>query len=526
MTTNLSASSDERLDEAVAGVRARTIPEFPNPVVAFPNDTVRSALKGISRSPRSSRRRWLAALGAGTLVAAVMIAGIAMMNWPKDAWAQVAQAVQNQNWVRFRMKAPVIPSTDPVPEVEMWISIKRQVAAARYPGGAGFSNLESQERRRYDEKQQTIFLSDTSSFDEGEFFNLASVLKSLQANTELHQPEESRAKLLSQSRRMAKDGDRTWTEFVFHYEDSRRSPPQYSRIFRVPQGATLPDRMTDEFDHEGKTISRVMDMDYPDTGPVDLFALNVPRDTKVIGAVTPSDLKQTLDAYSVQQRTEVGAYSALMLKTVTKPDWKWVNDIHKLRHDTSEYVIEVVALESLLDLSMRIHEGTLPFPDQEADRLAWWKEKSAELKFTPFQGGIDSPDLEGYPSLGIPNEGVHATLNPQASVGPSKTVLLDIIDSKTNQLRNRHWLDPQRGLLCVRAEHHPASGYLDLAKPKGDWIAVTIVDTAEKSPTGRWCVTQVRRGIVKQSGDDLQTGMIEGAPYATTTTRYLVEFSK
>ena len=34
-------------------------------------------------------------------------------------------------------------------------------------------------------------------------------------------------------------------------------------------------------------------------------------------------------------------------------------------------------------------------------------------------------------------------------------------------------------------------------RPFGDWIDTTIVDTAEKSPKGRWYPTQVRNALLR-----------------------------
>ncbi len=529
MTTNPSRSPEELLEQGIAGFRARDIPAFPHRAMTFSQVAAPSNPQVHPGEPRISRRRWGVTLG-GLTVAAILVAATISL-WPADAWAQVVQAVKKQAWVRFRMHSPEDPKPDQPPVVELWLSSTKQVAAARHPGGMVFLDFEQQTTQRYDDKERTVYLTDSNGFEAEEIASLVAVLESFISQKELRHPETARAKLLSQSRQDVKEGVTTWTDFTFNYQDPRRTPPQYHRIFRVPAGGALPVRMTESWTHDGRTISRVMEMDYPNSGPADLYALNVPRDAKVVNAVSSQDLKSLLKAYALQQAAGFDAYSAVAFRSVVKnPNWKWINEIYKVQHDAAGYTSKICDLDPLMKLSMRVHSGEVTVPEGLNERLEWWKAQAPQLTFKPFEGDtviqVFVPDRVGYPSLGLPDDTVRATFEPHPNRGPAGTVLVTILDSKTDQIRHCYWLAPERGYLCVRQEHHPASKYLAAIPENMNWIAASIVDSTEQSPTGRWYATQVREGIVKGSSDDLPEGILEGAPYGSTTWRFLAEFPK
>lgn len=522
-----STDVDDRLERAIAGILAQPIPEFPNPPIPFP-DAIAPTVSGKEvRVVGIWRRRWIA-VGSVSLVTAVLLVAAIFSAWPKDSWAQVVKAVRKQPWVRMRMWMPDDTAHEKEPGLDIWFSPDKQIVAGRVPGSTLFVELNNQQKQRYDHVTQTIYISDSDQYDEDEFASLSAVVQSFNNQKELKQPAAARATLVSQSKQEGRNGDGSWTDFVFTFEDPRRTPAQYRRIFHVPAGEMLPTRMAEEWTYDGKTNSRVMEMDYPEFGPTDLASLDVPKEAKVVDVHSNSDLKSVLKSYAAQQTAPSEPYSALAIRTVVeKPDWKWINELYKVKSDASGYSIETNDLEELMTLCMSIHEGKTTVPDSPAERLQWWKTESGKLKFTPFGGiahiQIFVPDRVGYPQLDQPSENVHMTLERHPVVGPGGTVMITITDLKTGKIRTRYWLAADRGFLCVREEYHPASGYLP---NNNDWISTRIIDSAEKSPTGRWYATQIRQGVVKRSGDDLQHGQIDGAPSGTSTWRFVVDFDK
>jgi hypothetical protein len=523
---NEISTIDDRLDRTIAGILAQPVPDFPNPAISFPQR--RRPVVPATRFPAGgvSRRRWLA-VGSASLATAGLLSAM-FFAWPQDSWAQVVKAVRNKPWVRLRMSMPENDRVEKQRGIDIWFSPARQIIAGRIPGSTLLIELEQQRKHRYDEATQTIYISDSDTYDEDEFASLNAVLQSFQSQQELQQPKGAKAKLLSQTRQEGREGERAWTDYIFTYEDPRRTPAQYRRIFHVPTGATLPTSMAEEWTYDGKTNSRVMEMDYPEFGPLNLADLDVPKDAKVVDTHSNDDLKSVLKSYAEHQHAAVDRYSALALRTVVeKPDWKWVNEMYKVNCDSTGYTSETGDLEPLMNLSLSVHEGKVEIPESPADRLEWWKAEASKLGFTPFGGTTEiqvfAPDRVGYPELGIPNQNVQATLESKPVLGPGDAVMISVAETKSGKIKFRYWLAPSRNFMCVRLEHHPASGYLSENK---DWISTTIVDAAEKSPTGRWYATQIRQGVVKTSGDDLEFGMAAGAPYGTSTWRFLVDFEK
>ena len=527
MNDETSTSIDGRLNRTIAAILAQPIPEFPNPPISFPQ---RSRTVPAARFPAAgvSRRRWLAVGSASLATAGLLLFGLFFV-WPQDSWAQVVKAVRNKPWVRLRMSMPDNAGVDKQPDVDIWFSPDKQIVAGRVPGSTLLIELAQQRKHRYDEATRTIYISDSDTYDEDEFASLSAVLQAFQSQKELQQPQGAKAKLLSQTSQAGREGERSWTDYIFTFEDPRRTPAQYRRIFHVPAGAKLPSSMAEEWTYDGKTSSRVMEMDYPEYGPVNLADLDIPKDVKVVDTHSSNDLKSILKSYSTHQHAALDRYSALALRTVVeKPDWKWVNEMYKVSCGSTGYTSEVNDLEQLMSLGMSVHEGKVEIPESPADRLEWWKAEASKLRFTPFGGATDiqvfAPDRVGYPELGIPNQNIQATLESKPVLGPGDTVMISVADTKSAKVKYRYWLAPNRNFLCVRAEQHPPSEYL----PDNDvWISTTIVDAAEKSPTGRWYATQIRQGVVKRSGDDLEFGKIEaGAPYGISTWRFLVDFEK
>ena len=121
------------------------------------------------------------------------------------------------------------------------------------------------------------------------------------ANKQDHQHSKAKGvKLVAEASKKGGEGDARWTDYVLDYEDSRRIPPKFRRVFRVPEGAELPTTMTEEWSMDGKTTSRSYIMEYPTDGSADLNALNVPKDAKVVDTRSGDELKTLLAAYAAQ----------------------------------------------------------------------------------------------------------------------------------------------------------------------------------------------------------------------------------
>lgn len=509
-----------------------------------PNIDLRRLVPPAGTSPprRGITRRgvWSVAAAAAILVIAAVVL------WPADAWSDVVAKIRKQTWVRLTASDP---NSDA--KVQIWMSPVKRIAAARFPNSAAFLEFDLNKQQRYDPKTKSIVVADADAFDQDQFAAFAAVLESFGGRDELLKTQTGAIKIVSTSRDEKRDGDKRWTEFVFDCEDARRSPSKFRQIFHVPDVSQLPAKMIEEWTFNDKAHSRTYVIDYPATGPEVLYALDVPKDAKVIDTTSGKELKSALAEYAKAQQAPFDHYKATVVTTTQ--DWKSLCDVYRVRFDDKGYNTDAVDSEQLLRLQMTL-AGKGPNPDDVEHRVAelkklpkdadpagskllesgleraghilWWKAEVDKMGFTPH-GSADQdalhaqqsffPNLAGYPGLGFPNNGMRAILNPKPSVGPADTVMLTVQDARSGKTLWRYWLAPERGWMCMRSEMMPE-------KPE-DWMDTTIVDAAEKSPTGRWFATQIRRGRVEQSGDDLraESGV---APVATLVCRYLVEFAK
>lgn len=462
-------------------------------------------------SVRNHRARGLLPLASLACAAAAILVACVIFLSPASSWAQIANAVSGQPWIKLEMSP-----ADKQEKLEVWLSPTRRMASTRAPGSVFFMNWTENEARRYVESDRTVYLSDASVGDYSEFLWLEAVLGAFSSG---HEPQRSGVTLLSQSVRTERVGDKRWKVYVLQYEDKQRSIPRVSRSFFVPEGGRLPDKMTEEFSYNGKLISRQYQLSYPKEGPTDLAALGVPKDAKVIDTRSGDDLKSVLKKYATRQATRPEAYTATVLRT--SQNWKGLSDAYRVRFGETGYSAEVNDFELLQKFQMELFAAGTVIPAGE-EAVKWWKEQVGQITFNGLgdasaftPGQTICPDLVGFPGLGIPNDGEKATLNPKPVVGPSDTVLVAVENAQTGAAIRRYWLAPERGYLCVRSEMNDS---------KTGWIATTIVDTAEKSPRGYWYATQVRTGRVERSGDDLraEAGV---APVNTSVIRYLVEFT-
>jgi hypothetical protein len=489
--------------------------------------------KPVEIATRSARRIWLARVGGGLLVgatAAALFLGLIVLR-PASAWAQLAEAVRKQAWVHVVMKGPEGQAV-----AESWFSSVNKVAAGPTQGGTLFLDLGQNKLQRYDEKEKTIYVSEPTPLDREALVLLDTIFQAIANGKDSKKGGDAVVvKLVGQSQREIEEGDKRWTEHVLDFEHPQRTPPQFRQVFRVPAGEQLPTRMTQELVVDGKTVSRrVCDFDYPAEGPADLFAMDVPRDAKVVDLRANDSLKSLLAEFNQQRDRPLEPFSATVLESLPEFEWKEILYARRLRKDGRGLLIEQVFGEDFMNARRQVQRGELQIPDG-ADRVLWWKGEVAkmdaglshlheaghvhaeanEYNNNPLQAGYQP--LSGFAADGTSRKS-RLTLNPKPAVGPSDCVMVTAENVATGEKEQVFWFDPSRGHMIVRRESHQR------AKPS-DWIQTTIIDRAERSPKGRWYVTEYRCGQVEQSGDNLPTrrGV---APSGPTVYRILAEFDK
>jgi hypothetical protein len=211
------------------------------------------------------------------------------------------------------------------------------------------------------------------------------------------------------------------------------------------------------------------------------------------------------------------------------PDWDWkdIFDAKRLRFDRAGLNCEQLMLD-MRDLRERVYRMEVVVPD--TDRPQWWKNELAGLTgrlshtYEKANEVINNPLEIGYvPLSGFAADGSsrtsRLTFTPKPVFGPTDCLMATAENAKTGEKEQVFWFDPNRGHMIVRRENHKRA-------KSTDWIEVTVVDRAEQLPSGRWYVTEYRRGTVEHSGDDLPARAGGAALKGPTVYWVLVEFQK
>ena len=460
------------------------------------------------------RRRWLLRIGTwAAAAAAVLFLAISMLQ-PPDAWAQVAEAIRKQPWVRLSISSPVGAQ-----RIEMWFSPTKKLAAAKHPKGAHFLDLNLGEAQRYDVEETTIYKSSSTNVDHDQIEVLITLFDSFAYGGDRAKAETGSIKLLQRSRREGLEGGKRCTMHVLDFEDFRRTPSRYRQTFYVPEGQELPDKMAEELEIDGEKMVRTFVIDYPATGPESLLALDVPQDAKVVDTRSSESLKVLLAEFEKQQQMRLEPYSAVVLATYPWSGWKDIFEAYRLRGDGASAVVDQADPEQVLELRQSVWEKRVQIP-ADADKLQWWQAEVAKLPFSRSEitQAVFIPGQSGYQQIGVPSESRVATLEPKPAFGPAGCPRLTVTSAKTGEKEHVYWFDPNRGHMIVRWEQH---AHRD---PSG-WIYTMVVDQAERSPGGRWYATHVRHGHVEHSGDELPAERGAG-PVGTMVFRVFVEFDK
>ncbi len=158
-------------------------------------------------------------------------------------------------------------TSDKALQVELWTSPAKRIQAGRLPGSSLFCEMDQYKMQRFDRKENTIYVTEPQPFDMDEFVALDSILEAFASGQELKQSQAHAVRLIGQSKTKGGSGSDRWIDYVLDYEDARRNPPGFRRVFRVPEGSELPTSMTDELKWEGKAIVRTYTLDYPGDWP-------------------------------------------------------------------------------------------------------------------------------------------------------------------------------------------------------------------------------------------------------------------
>ena len=436
--------------------------------------------------------KWVGGIAASALIAFGIFT---LVSQPKlSLAAQVARAIAAEDWVR------AIESFTDGGEMETWFSTARNISA--------LSNSERVEYRDHDEgvsyeffrKDQTIYCVSESEFSPqySKWSKLVTRLPMLLADGLPDEPVTTifgegvgeRITFVGQNIAPSPDGHELEYAIQCLLDDS----PMEIVLFLDPE-TKLPLRCLMTGILEGKEMTNTIELDYPDSGPRNIYDLGVPMNAKLVNRIETDQEKFLLDAVKAGI-TNFDDYRAIMVKHRIG-DKLWWRNAH----------VEVVCRkgECFTRSYVRIFVRSKIEPDKDADMHAWW-EKQIELSEEDPNGRLMNlaigdqiwavdfndgtfekrhansylfaslrPDMLARPLMGGSSPRLEIRIDENPKTGPPGTILFELYRADGPGV-SRFWIDPERGYLVVQMEDGTDE----------EWSHQTIVEKAAKSPSGIW----------------------------------------
>jgi hypothetical protein len=488
---------------------------------------------------RASSRTRIRRIVLFSLAAASILVVLAVSLGSQDAWAQVTKSIRSKPWVRLTLHVPInFPFPEGHQPPETWLSSEKQVVARRANGAEQFIDFARQET--FEHRQDgTLWHSSARDSEIAEFKHMERLLRLVADGEQAFPLSDSPIEIVGRSQREVRDDDRRWIEFAFQCRDPRHTPDDYLVTFRVDPASRLPVEMrsTEKLAANDPAVERAYVIDYPESGPKDIYDLGVPRGVTVVDrrkAKTrdSNEIQKFLAEYQKAREKPIEPFSSYILETSPAPVISWVT---RALRSNSLSEVEEANFEQLLELNQKVSSRKLDAPQD--GRAEWWKSRLAELAFRPSPGGGQLlPDRIGYPvsldahlgGLGrslyddpVENPDCEVTLDRHPTSGPAGTVLLRIRTkpSETSLGSNDllYWIAPEFDYIALRQEIH-------FSADQQPWNnATSTIDKVEKSPGGRWYATRARLGRVEKSGDELPDHIVRPMPQTDGVKRLRIE---
>lgn len=474
--------SDE-LEAAIVAVRSVSIDDelvrrVEQRAIAMVNDDV-AVERPRSRNPSTSWTKppWLKRFALPGAMAASLLFAFAIFGLTKEgrAWAEVVEAVAATKWMRLTWQLPddlprdALPKDVAEPHLTIWISGDRTKCAAQNRWESRWDDLTKQETQRFNKKTGRLRFTKTEPFDSAEMRFLTDLLDRLQAPGKIR----SRGKLIDSSHKQVTLDGKEYTDFRFLFRYKDTTPTDEELTVRVDRSTNRPIQLL--------TNRRgVFAIDYPDVGPNDIYALDVPEDTPV------DDVRSLAKFFPAKEPQNPADYEAIALEFVVREEPKhleYLNWAYRYRKVDGVTTNELADPDKVIALAMRAYKAGRLAPKTE-EELRWFTDQIRTYAFSPADttqtnnpewqcysavGSVDSYDSAGKSSV----KGFEEALELR---GPDRTL----------------WFDPMRGMIVRRIE---------FVNKEGNPV-IEIQDVVE-GPNGNWFPTRRASGTVAKRGDDL-----------------------
>lgn len=288
------------LESATESLRETEVPDGPSQqlaastvaaIIAQTGPTTTFAPRG-----RKRRRRLVAAsvVTVATVASAVLIALLAHPS-PSVGWADVTKAIQSQKWIRGT------GALTGGRRGTMWLSPERQIWADQAEHWYRF--FDGRERAKYEYFGGAIVKSPLGEEDARRVLPIDALSQDKDA---IGPWLFGSVKIVDQERREVMEGGKKWIEFqmVLFPGEANQATLRVDPETRLPVYlfVTSPDDASQ---------SHKWEFDYPEEGPTDIYALGVPRETKIDDRM-PSDEAQRLFDAMAASRALIGGFRLMV----------------------------------------------------------------------------------------------------------------------------------------------------------------------------------------------------------------------
>jgi hypothetical protein len=465
--------------------------------------------------PRKSWRVWRwCGVGAGVAASAV-VAFLQLQ--PRFVWARVVQAVQERPWIHGAAK--VSKGVD-----EFWLSLPRELSATRHGEFARYDDWRAGIRYEFDPQKKLLVRQPLT--ENGEFESAARMFRAI-FRADPHVGFISGQRIVKRDRRSINIDGRSWLEYEWalsRYYDGKTA----TATMRVDPERNLPFFL--QIVAAGESVR--YDFDYPADGPPDIYALGIPRESRVddrLPSLETSRIARVVEA----GRKDLDRYFAVVYEYLTQAHLVWRKG-DKWRVELYFFRGELSQLRS-------------PAPGE--DMIGWWKGqmKGKDAEFHPLSvcdgsqiwrrdketgwnreryvapgkgheaamsAGANSYllELHAYPRIGAGGRFVgdlaqgskkgpaNAPREPQKSV----RTLYEVGNSDI--LNQRLWLDPEHGFATARSESTFRLSPEETQEPNPVVTQVDEFDKFQRTPRGVWYPTLWRSKQFRRDGTQAYAG--------------------
>lgn len=513
-------------------------------------NSVRSTLPGSTTAEsicreserHSGRLKWILSSAALVLL---FVVSVAFRPTQENSWAEVVKSLQSVPWIRLSGQR----END---KMETWVSLPREVLASRNAELVRFESFRTGVRHEFHAKDSLIYQAPIN--DQRDFSSVSTIFQSIFRQDDNVGDDFIGSRIAKQARTSVQESGEKWIDYELTLQAAVGGPSEVVVVLRVDPETNLPVAMRlREGDDEWR-----MEVDYPEAGPQDIYALDVPRDTRVVDRMPSADLKQIAEILD-RHRDELDNYIAAYGPTPGSPQYMIYRRGDQWRADSCYPVRDHFSSNQEYTAFL----GEQP-PADEEELQAWWKNRLSHYKTTPgmlcdgqtvYRASYDNPDspiLEPFQAV-RPGDGhriaptmghggnmlehhVYPDLNSYVQIeltlkrgptdGPEGALRVTRSFPGQNQT-SKYWLDPKLGYAAVKVQH----SFGRAVENESDVVPASrsetyVYEDFEQSPRGIWYPTVViRKNVIGPHETEAELAAGKTPAYSDLRTYYHLDFT-